>query len=249
MTDRVALITGGAEGIGWATARLFAAHGCRVVIADLSGAEARAETLGAGHVGVSLDVTDEAAVRTAVGGLDRVDVLVNNAGIGDSHLPTLDQDIDHFRKVLDVHLAGAFLMARECGRRMVEQGGGVVVNLSSIAGVVGLARRNAYGAAKAGVAMMTRSLACEWAGSGVRVNAVAPGYAATDLVQKLVDAGRIDIDAITRRVPQGRLIDPSEIAQAIWFLASPEASAITGVTLSVDGGWAAFGDFGNAFGG
>ena len=246
MTEPVAVITGGATGIGWATAQRFAKGGYRVVIADMVGAEAAAERLGPPHVGATLDVTDEAAVLALVTGIDQIDVLVNNAGIGDSHLPTVDQDIAHFQKVLDVHLTGAFLMARACGRRMIEAGSGAIVNLSSIAGVVGLPRRNAYGAAKAGIAMMTRSLACEWAGSGVRVNAVAPGYAGTALVQKLVAEGRIDLDAIVRRVPQGRLIDPSEIADAIWFLASPMASAITGVTLSVDGGWAAFGDFGDA---
>ncbi|MCB1334008.1 MAG: SDR family oxidoreductase [Roseivivax sp.] len=243
---RTVLITGGAEGIGWATARLFAARGNRVVIADLSGAQARAAELGPAHQGITLDVTDEGAVIAAFAALGRIDVLVNNAGIGDTHLPSTEQQIDSFRRVLDVHLAGAFLMAREAGRQMIAQGGGAIVNLSSIAGVVGLPRRNAYGAAKAGVSMMTRSLACEWAGAGVRVNAVAPGYARTALVQKLVDAGRIDLDAIRRRVPMGRLIEPAEIAEAIWFLASPAASAITGVTLSVDGGWAAFGDFGDA---
>jgi len=246
MTEPVALITGGAEGIGRATAELFAARGFRVVIADLSGAAEAAAALGPEHEGLALDVTDEDAVRGLFAGLDRIDVVVNNAGIGDSHLPTLEQEIDHFRRVLDVHLAGAFLVAREAGRRMTSQGGGVIVNLSSIAGVVGLPRRNAYGAAKAGIAMMTRSLACEWAVAGVRVNAVAPGYAGTTLVRNLVDAGRIDLAAIERRVPMGRLIEPAEIAEAIWFLASPAASAITGVTLSVDGGWAAFGDFGDA---
>lgn len=246
MTEPVALVTGGASGIGLATARRFARRGYRVVIADLNGADATAATLGPGHAGHRLDVTDEAAVRALVSGLDRIDVLVNNAGIGDSHLPSLDQEMDHFRKLLDIHLSGAFLMARESARRMIAQGGGAIVNLSSIAGVVGLPRRNAYGAAKAGIAMMTRSLACEWARAGVRVNAVAPGYARTALVEKLVADGRIDLDAIARRVPQGRLIEPDEIAEAIWFLASPAASAITGVTLSVDGGWAAFGDFGDA---
>ncbi len=247
MSERCVLITGGAEGIGRATAQLFAGRGCRVVIADLAGAEAAARALGARHAGYALDVTDEAAVRD-LAARERIDVLVNNAGIGDSHLPTLEQDLAAFRRVLDVHLAGAFLVARECGRQMVARGSGAIVNLSSIAGVVGLPRRNAYGAAKAGIAMMTRSLACEWAGAGVRVNAVAPGYARTALVEKLVAEGRIDLDAIRRRVPQGRLVEPSEIAEAIWFLASPAASAITGTTLSVDGGWAAFGDFGDASG-
>lgn len=247
MGNAVALITGAADGIGWATAQLFVARGYRVVIADLAGAEERAAQLGEGHEGIALDVTSEADVAAAIGKLDRIDVLVNNAGIGDSHLPTLEQDIAYFRKVLDVHLAGAFLMAREVGRKMLAQRSGSIVNISSIAGVVGLPRRNAYGAAKAGVAMMTQSLACEWAGSGIRVNAVAPGYAATALVKKLEDAGKLDADRIKRRIPMGRFVQPEEIAEAIYFLASPSASAITGTTLSVDCGWAAFGDSGDAF--
>lgn len=246
MTEPVALITGGAAGIGWATAERFAQGGYRVVIADMSGAEAAAARLGPSHTGLTLDVTDAPAVDSAIASLDRIDVLVNNAGIGDSHLPSTEQDITHFQKVLDVHLTGAFLMARACAKRMMGGEGCAIVNLSSIAGVVGLPRRNAYGAAKAGIALMTKSMACEWAASGIRVNAVAPGYARTALVEKLVDDGRIDLEAIQKRVPQGRLIDPKEIAEAIWFLASPAASAITGVTLSVDGGWAAFGDFGDA---
>ena len=245
MTRQV-LVTGGAEGIGWATARLFAARGDRVVIADLANARARAAELGAPHRGETLDVTDEAAVRALFARIGPVDVLVNNAGIGGNHVPTVEQDLDQFRRVLDVHLSGAFLMAREAAKGMLAKGAGAIINLSSIAGVVGLPRRNAYGAAKAGVSMLTRSLACEWASDGVRVNAVAPGYVGTALVRRLAEAGQVDLEAIERRSPLGRLLEPEEIAEAIWFLASPAASAITGVTLSVDGGWAAFGDFGDA---
>lgn len=243
---RSVVVTGGAAGIGLATSELFASRGCNVVIADLNGAQAAAETLGRNARGFDLDVTDEASVLTFFEKVGAVDVLVNNAGIGDNHLSTTEQNIDHFRKVLDVHLAGAFLMAREAGRHMTVAGNGAIVNLSSIAGLVGLPRRNAYGAAKAGISMMTKSLACEWAGKGVRVNAVAPGYARTALVEKLIADGRINIEAIEKRSPIGRLVEPVEIAEAIWFLSSPAASAITGVTLSVDGGWAAFGDFGDA---
>lgn len=246
---REALVTGGAEGIGLAIARALAAAGYRVTIADLDGVKAaeRAADLGAGHRGLACDITDEAQAMAAAATAP-FEVLVNNAGIGDSHLPTLDQGIDAFRRVLDVHLSGSFLMTREVARGMVARGRGAVVNLSSIAGLTGLPKRNAYGAAKAGIVAMTRAMACEWAGRGVRVNAVAPAFVETALVRKLADAGRIDLPTIARRTPIGRLIRAEEVAAAVVFLASDAASGITGAVLPIDGGWTAFGDFGDAAG-
>lgn len=249
---REALVTGGADGIGFATALKLAEAGYRVTIADLDGEKAveRAAQLrqihpGSPHRGIACDITDEARAAE-VSASAAFDVLVNNAGIGDSHLPTLEQGLDAFRKVLDVHLAGTFLMSREVAKGMVARGSGAIVNLSSIAGLTGLPKRNAYGAAKAGVVAMTRAMACEWAGQGVRVNAVAPAFVETALVKKLADAGRVDLPTIRRRTPIGRLIAAEEVAAAIVFLASPEASGITGIVLPVDGGWTAFGDFGDA---
>ncbi|MCA0256949.1 MAG: SDR family oxidoreductase [Proteobacteria bacterium] len=245
--ERHALVTGGAEGIGFAIATALAAAGYWVTIADLDGdkAAARAAELGEGHQGLSCDITDEAQAMAAAASAP-FDVLVNNAGIGDTHLPTLEQSVESFRKVLDVHLAGTFLMSREVGRGMVERGAGSIINLSSIAGLTGLPKRNAYGAAKAGIAAMTRAMACEWAGKGVRVNAVAPAFVETALVRKLAEAGRLDLPTLRRRTPIGRLIQAEEVAAAVAFLASSAASGITGAILPVDGGWTAFGDFGDA---
>ncbi len=180
-----------------------------------------------------------AEVSQRCGGLD---VLINNAGIGDTQLPTTEQTVAAFDRLIGVHLRGTFLASREAARIMLAQAQGAIVNVSSIAGLLGLPRRNAYGAAKAGIAAMTRAMACEWGGQGIRVNAIAPGYVQTALVEELVGAGRLDVEAIKRRTPMGRLASPPEIAEAAWFLASPQASFITGTVLSVDGGWTAFGD-------
>jgi NAD(P)-dependent dehydrogenase (short-subunit alcohol dehydrogenase family) len=248
MADCVALITGAAAGIGWAMAQRFAAGGCSVALADLrkDAADARAAELGEGHFAIAADVASEPDVLRMVGEVrdrfGRLDVLINNAGISDTQLPTIEQSVDAFDRLIGVHLRGTFLVCREAARIMLEQGQGAIVNVSSIAGLTGLPRRNAYGAAKAGIVAMTRAMACEWGGQGLRVNAIAPGYVQTALIQELADAGRVDIERIRRRTPLRRLALPSEIAEAAWFLASPQASFITGTVLSVDGGWIAFGD-------
>jgi NAD(P)-dependent dehydrogenase (short-subunit alcohol dehydrogenase family) len=200
---------------------------------------------------VTADVSDVATIREAVAivtkKFGRIDVAVNNAGIGDTHLPTIEQSVETFDRILRVHLGGTFNLSREIAGAMIAQRSGVILNISSIAGLTGLPKRNAYGAAKAGIASMTRSMACEWARFGIRVNAIAPGYTKTALVRALTDAGRIDEARLRRRIPLGRLADPTEIAEAAFFLCSPAASYITGAVLAVDGGWTAFGDAGDAY--
>jgi NAD(P)-dependent dehydrogenase (short-subunit alcohol dehydrogenase family) len=246
-------ITGAADGIGWATAQLFAARGWHVALLDMDGhkAKERARALGTQHMAVACDVTDEgqvsAALTQVVDKLGRLDALVNNAGIGDQTAPTLQQTSQAFDRVLSVHLRGAFLMTQAALTHMQTQGRdakgnrGAVVNIGSIASTGGIPGRNAYCAAKAGILGMTRALATEWARQGIRVNAVAPGYVATAMVASLAEKGAINAAAITHRTPLGRMADPSEIAETIFFLASPAASYVTGATLAVDGGWSVLG--------
>lgn len=249
----VAIVTGAADGIGWATAQQLAAQGWCVALLDLrpDAVVQRAAELGAQHLGQACDVTEAQSVQTAVAAVvqrwGRVDALVNNAGIGDQTAPTLEQTAEAFDRVLAVHLRGTFLMTQQVLAQMAQQprdgrgNRGAIVNIGSIASFGGIPGRNAYCAAKAGVLGMTRALATEWARSGIRVNAVAPGYVATALVASLAQKGAIDGQAIAHRTPLGRMAEPAEIAQAIVFLASAAASYITGATLPVDGGWAALG--------
>ncbi|MGI4814742.1 MAG: SDR family NAD(P)-dependent oxidoreductase [Janthinobacterium lividum] len=246
-TTSVAIVTGAADGIGWATAQRLAQDFEHVVIADLRGdaAQARAAELGPQHWGYAVDVSSEenvkALIKDVVAKFGRIDAVVNNAGIGEQAVMTIEQTVTAFDRILSVHLRGTFLVSREVGRVFVEQQSGAIVNLSSVAGHGGHPGRNGYGAAKAGISAMTAAMASEWARDGIRVNAVAPGFVKTELVMNLVKQKALNLENIEDRTPMGRAGEPGEIAEAIAFLASKRASFITGVTLPVDGGWQAFG--------
>ena len=247
MENRVAIVTGAARGIGRRVAMTLAEQGYAVAANDLDTPEETLEELeraGADSLSVPGDVSDEEAVRGIVGavmdGFGRVDVLVNNAGIS-LISPAEETTLADWRRVLEVNLTGPFLTCREFGREMLHRGSGSIVNVSSVAGLLGVADRAAYNASKHGLVGLTRTLAAEWGGRGVRVNAVCPGWVKTEMdVEDQAGGGYTDRD-IVGRVPMGRFATPDDVARAVAFLADPEESAfVNGHTLSVDGGW--FGD-------
>jgi NAD(P)-dependent dehydrogenase (short-subunit alcohol dehydrogenase family) len=235
---RVAVVTGAAQGIGRRTAEVLAAEGYSLALVDLQAPGGPPEALAlVGDVSSEEAVDGFAAqVRERFG---RVDVLVNNAGISLIE-PAEETTLDQWRRVIDVNLTGPFLLSRAFGRAMLAAGSGSIVNVASIAGIRGVADRAAYNASKHGLVGLTRTLAAEWGGRGVRVNAVCPGWVKTEMDDSAQDAGLYGDDDIVGQVPMGRFASPDDIAAAIAFLADPAKSGfVNGAALSVDGGWAA----------
>jgi NAD(P)-dependent dehydrogenase (short-subunit alcohol dehydrogenase family) len=246
----VAVVTGAARGIGRRVALTLAERGYAVAANDLDAPEGtldELEWLGNGTLSLPGDVSDEDAVREMVEAVverfGRADVLVNNAGVS-LISPAEQTSLANWRRVLEINLTGPFLMCREFGKMMLEQGSGSIVNVSSVAGLLGVADRAAYNASKHGLIGLTRTLAAEWGGRGVRVNAVCPGWVKTEMdVEDQAGGGYTDED-IVGRVSMGRFAKPEDVARAIAFLADPEQSGfINGHTLSVDGGWFADGSW------
>ena len=239
LAGKVCLVTGGAQGIGEACARRFAREGARVAIADVDDTrgEALAAELGALylHCDVASKAQVDAAVQATLLRFGRIDILVNNAGIfrAAEFLDVTEADYD---AVLGINLKGAFFMGQAAARAMVGQGGGVIVNMSSVNGVLAIPNISTYNVSKGGINQLTRVMALALADRGVRVNAVAPGTIATELAAKAVltsDAARA---RILSRTPMKRLGEPSEIADVVAWLASDAASYVTGEIVTVDGG-------------
>jgi 3-oxoacyl-[acyl-carrier protein] reductase len=245
MNDRVMVVSGGANGIGAEVSAHLAGEGARVVITDLNGAQAEARAAGIGAFGVACDISSpeqcEKAAQAAIDKFGRIDGVVNCAGISKPH-DSMTLPPAEWARMIDVQLNGAFYFAQACAKRMRETGGAIVF-ITSTNAEAAFPRRAAYCCAKAGVAMLTKVLAIEWAEKGIRVNAVGPAYVATEMTLRNIAAGNVSETQIKARIPLGRLAQPADVADAVSFLLSEKASFITGHSLYVDGGWLAYGYF------
>jgi NAD(P)-dependent dehydrogenase (short-subunit alcohol dehydrogenase family) len=242
----VAVVTGVAQGIGREIAEVLAGEGYALVLADIKEPVETLATvwdMGAESVAVVGDIASEAYVNGLVRRVrerfGRVDVLVNNAGVS-LLTPAEETSLEQWRRVMEVNLTGPFLLCRGLGRMMLEAGRGSIVSIASIAGLHGVADRAAYNASKHGLIGLTRTLAAEWGGRGLRVNAVCPGWVKTEMDAADQAAGGYTDSDIVERVPMARFAAAEDIAQAVAFLADPARSGfVNGIALPVDGGWTA----------
>jgi NAD(P)-dependent dehydrogenase (short-subunit alcohol dehydrogenase family) len=243
LQDLTALVTGSTSGVGRETALLLAKEGALVIVSGRNAAKgadtvAAIEAAGGKAKFMAADLSDLESVRRLADKAGEVDILVNNAGAF-PFAPTLEQGLDTFTTLFDTNVRGTYFLTQALVEKMAAKGAGSVVNVTTVAGLSGVGGTSAYGATKAAVDSFTRTWAVEFGGSGVRVNAVAPGHTKTDNVVDMI--GEDDFEQLGARVPLGRLASAREIAEAIVFLASPRASYITGVTLAADGGFMALG--------
>jgi NAD(P)-dependent dehydrogenase (short-subunit alcohol dehydrogenase family) len=249
LKDKVAIITGGGSGFGEVTAHIFASEGARVMLADINGpaAAAVAESINneGGHAvwartDVSTASSVAAMVQATLHAFERVDILFNNAGI-ESFGTVIESDEASWDRTFDVHVRGTYLCSKYALPAMVESGrGGVVINVSSVAGLVGLQHMSAYSAAKGAIISLTRAMAADFAQYGIRVNCIAPGTSMTPLGQRLIENDTPErLAQRLSRYPLGRFGQPDEIARSVLFLASDDSSYATGMCLVVDGGLSA----------
>ena len=247
LDGRVAIVTGAGRGLGLAFSIALAHAGADVVVTELPGRESDAEetaaevrAAGRRALVISLDVTQvssiKAMVKQVVDEWGRIDILVNNAGINIRQF-AVDVTEDAWEQIVNVNQKGVFFCSQAVGQHMIARGqGGKIINVASQLGLVGDQQRAVYCATKAAVVNLTRVLALEWAPHAINVNAVAPTYVRTPMVEALVQDKDVH-ESILRRIPLGRMAEPEEIAGAVVFLASPASDFVTGHTLAVDGGW------------
>ena len=243
LTDKTAIVTGAAQGIGKSIAARLLADGARVAILDINTENGQAAEaafnaeFGDRALFVRCDVTQRDEIRRAIRAVlqkaARIDILVNNAGIG-RRAPFLDLTDEAWQAVLAVNLTGAFMVAQEVCRHMAQSGGGSVVNMGSAAAHMAHSDQSVYGTSKAGLEALTRAMAFELAPAGIRVNAISPGTIATDFLKGMMtEAARAERE---RRIPAGRLGTPEEVASVVAFLASDDARYVTGASVPIDGG-------------
>ncbi|MBP1932368.1 SDR family NAD(P)-dependent oxidoreductase [Ammoniphilus resinae] len=243
LQDKVAVVTGGGGGIGWSTGLLFLQKGAKVILADIEPPNPEVERALLSQEGITFitaDVSQEEGAKevidTAVRKYGGIDILMNNAGINPGGTVT-DTPVDLYDQILSVNLKSAFLCSKFAVPHMLEKGRGSIVNVSSINGIRGNTNLVAYSASKSGIIGLTQSMALDYAEKGIRVNCICPGTIKTRMVDNLIDTtGPEIIEALLAKSPMRRFGEAAEIAYAALFLASDEASFITGVTLPVDGG-------------
>ncbi len=254
LKDKVSIVTGAASGIGKASAIVFGREGAKVMCADINAeaAEATARQIvdtGGEAASIRVDVASEPDVQEMVSATvtrwGRLDVLYNNAGIGIG-MPVTQMPVEQWDRLMDINLKGVFLGCKHAIPEMLKNGGGSIVNTASDAGLMGTAMLSAYCASKGGVVMLTKSLAVEWAAQGIRVNCVCPGVIRTPILDPFLAQAQMTglkpeevWERMARAHPIGRVGEPEEVGRTVAFLASDDASFITGVALSVDGGFAA----------
>ncbi|EWS82072.1 3-oxoacyl-ACP reductase [Brachybacterium phenoliresistens] len=250
LTGRTALVTGGAKGLGLAMARALAEHGADIVLADIDdavGEKAAAELAesagvrtGYRHVDVTSPDAVDAVVADVVAEFGGIHILLNNAGMV-IHQNLEDVTAENWRKVMALNLDGVFHVLQAVGRHMLERGSGSIINTGSMSGIIANVpqAQASYNASKAAVHNLTRSAALEWAGRGVRVNAIAPGYMKTELTREFFEAGGPQIDQWMLMTPMSRPGEPHELGGAAVYLASDASSFVTGSVLSIDGGYTA----------
>jgi NAD(P)-dependent dehydrogenase (short-subunit alcohol dehydrogenase family) len=243
---KIALVTGSAQGLGQVIALGLAQFGASLILADITNPDKTARQVaatGANCMALQTDISDELQVENlaaeAISAYGKMDILVNNAGISQlSYTPTESLPMQEWDRIMNINLRGTFLCCQKIGKQMIDGGGGNIINIATTAGITGVPRAPAYCASKAGVILLTKSLALEWARYHIRVNAIAPHYLETELTENIRQDANL-FDALIKQIPLRRFGRTAELVGAVVFLSSEASSYVTGTVLPVDGGYLA----------